>query len=100
MVIPWILHGTYDFILMVGEASDSDVGILGVVGIIFIIIGGLSFARYEAMKLSLNGNIDGSKTYNIHDAIVQPDEVTGEVIIIFCQYRILVGNYKQCKNVL
>lgn len=79
MLIPWLLHGTYDFILMVGEASGSDVGILGVIGIIFIIIGGLCYARHEAMQLSLQGNIDGSKSQNIHDAIVHRDEGSGEV---------------------
>ena len=89
MFIPWILHGTYDFILMVGEASGSDVGILGVIGIIFIIIGGMSYARYEAMALSLVGNGDGSKAQNIHDAIVHVDEASGQVLMNYTNVAFL-----------
>ena len=83
MFIPWILHGTYDFILMVGEASGSDVGILGVIGIIFLIIGGLCYARYESMQLSLLGNGDGSKAQNIHASIVRINESNGQVWFCF-----------------
>ncbi len=79
MLVPWFLHGTYDFILMVGGASESDIGILGFVGIIILIVGGMSYARYEALQLSAHGNMDGSKVINIHNAIVDIDEISGEV---------------------
>lgn len=82
MLVPWLLHGTYDFILMVGGASESDIGILGFIGVIILIIFGLIYARYEAIQLSLHGNADGSKKLDIHAAIVCADESTGEVITV------------------
>ncbi len=67
LVIPWLLHGTYDFILFVGEGSGSSIGILGFFGVIILIFVGLYYARTDAIAIQIATNY---KSENIHDDIV------------------------------
>ena len=80
LLVPWILHGTFDFVLFVGGSSHKDIGILGFAASIILMLLGLFYVRREAMLMELETRNRGmADRIVIRDKIVYSDLETGEV---------------------
>eukprot|EP01041_Mallomonas_annulata_P006772 gene6772-13721_t len=68
MLVPWFLHGTYDFVLTIGANSPQFAPASPVIWIL-VYVTGLVYARREAMEFYKASPV----TSNIHQAILQDD---------------------------
>lgn len=51
LFIPWALHGTFDFLLTIGQ-NMSSYGLLLFFAALIVFIGGLVYARYESTEMA------------------------------------------------
>ena len=68
MLVPWLLHGTYDFILTIG-ANSKEFGPASPAVWLLVYLGGLAYARKEAIEFYKACPL----RCNIHTAIMQDD---------------------------
>lgn len=52
LFIPWVLHGTFDFLLTIGQNMSSSYGLILFFAALFVFIGGLVYARYESTEMA------------------------------------------------
>jgi len=76
ILVPWMLHGTYDFILTMGAESDAFATASIFVWII-VYIGGLVYARKEAVDFARACPV----AVNIHSCIIN-DDVSHDLVRI------------------
>lgn len=66
ILVPWLLHGTYDFVLTMGESADEFSTAAPFVWL-FVYLGGLIYGRWEAMEFARACPL----STNIHAVITQ-----------------------------
>lgn len=78
MIVPWILHGSYDSVLMLGESDGNPVlGIISFATALAIYIAGLIYARFHYIE------IDAAlpkPRHTIHELLATSN------VILFCLY--------------
>ena len=69
LLAPWLIHGTFDFLLMLGEGSHSSLGILGFLGALLVFLAGLAFCRDLSFRVRETEASYGRLAVDIHQRI-------------------------------
>lgn len=63
------MHGTFDFLLMLGEGSHSSLGALGFVGAFAVFLSGLAYCRQLSFSVREHEASYGRQKVDIHERI-------------------------------
>jgi len=82
LLFPWLIHGTFDFCLMVSSGADTQFSFIGFIVAFFVFLAGVGYARHLALyTLSTSPAVK----VNIHNKIITGDPpIIGENRISAC----------------
>mmetsp|Transcript_12821 Transcript_12821/g.19295 ORF Transcript_12821/g.19295 Transcript_12821/m.19295 type:complete len:384 (-) Transcript_12821:242-1393(-) len=70
LFVPWLVHGSFNFLLTIGENANSSLGILGFVGAVLFFVGGVAYARHLSFQVRAEQASAGNGKIDIHQRIL------------------------------